>query len=254
MKVLIVDDESLARARITKLLKQISDNHKLNIEPFEASNGYQAIDLVNHYDPNILLLDIKMPEMDGIEVANHLANLDNPPAIIFTTAFNEYAIEAFQHNTIAYLLKPVRQELLEKAILSCGKLNKHQLQSLNHITEQENPDNKRAHISVQFNGNILLIPVKDICYFQAENKYVVIIYFKDNRLAQNLTEETLKSLEQEYSDEFIRIHRHSMVRKDLIEALIKKENCVFVQLKACDDLLEVSRRHQAEVRNLIKCQ
>jgi two-component system, LytTR family, response regulator AlgR len=241
MKLLIADDEPLARERLKSLVADINSS----IEVAQASNGLEVLQQVSDFNPDIILLDIRMPEMDGIEAAQHLSTLENPPAIIFTTAYDQYTFEALDAQAIAYLLKPIRQELLEKALQRCQKLNKLQLQSL----LQE--DSYRAHISTKLVGNIQLIPIEDIFYFQADHKYVVIKYLKDNQIKEAITEESLKSLELEFQSLFVRIHRNTLVQIKLIEALVKKDSTLFLKLKGCDDLIEISRRHHASIRQLI---
>ena len=243
MKLLIADDEPLARDRIKALVKEIDSQ----IEIIEACDGLEVVHKVNQNDIDIILLDIRMPEMDGIEVAYHLANLTNPPAVIFTTAYDEYTFEAFDAQAVAYLLKPIRKELLEKALQRCQKLNRPQLQKL-----LQQKITYRSHISTQISGNIILIPIEDIYYFQADHKYVLIKFFKENKFRESLTEETLKALEQEFNSLFIRIHRNTLVRKNLIESLIKKDGILWAKLKGLDELLEISRRHHASIRKLLK--
>ncbi len=109
MKVLIVDDEPLARERLKILCQEIDKDFEL----LEAQNGLQAVETVNQYEPDVVLMDIRMPGMGGLEAAQHLMTMDNPPAIIFTTAYDEYALQAFEAQAVDYLLKPIRKDKLQ---------------------------------------------------------------------------------------------------------------------------------------------
>lgn len=246
MKILITDDEPLARERLHQLLKDIDSEHQLTV----ASNGLEAIEQVNDEEPDVVLMDIRMPGMGGLEAAQHLMIMDNPPAIVFTTAYDEYALQAFESQAIDYLLKPIRKERLEKALNSCGKLNKLQLEQ---IGQQNQEITYRTHISTQIRGSILLIPVRDIYCFLADHKYITIRYTKNGDMAEAIIEDTLKSLEEEFADTFLRIHRNALIRKDKIEALQKKQDGHFmVKLTNLTDGFEVSRRHLSCVRKLMK--
>ncbi len=246
MKILIADDESLARERLALLLKEINPEY----QQIEASNGLETIEQVNEEEPDIVLMDVRMPGMSGLEAAHHLMNCETPPAIIFTTAYDEYALQAFESRAVDYLLKPIRKERLEKALEHCSKLNKLQLEQLG---QQNQEVSYRTHISAQIRGTILLIPIKDICCFLADHKYITIRYNKEGVLAETIIEDTLKSLEEEFSSLFLRIHRNALIRKDKIEALEKQQDGrILLKLKKLPEGLEVSRRHLSSVRKLMK--
>jgi len=246
MKILVVDDEPLARERLIYLLTEIDSAYLLS----EASNGLEAIEQAAKEEPDIILMDIRMPAMDGLEAAHHLLKSDKQAAVIFTTAYDEYALQAFETHAVDYLLKPIRKERLEKAIKSCSKLNKVQLEQLGM---QNNKVNYRTHISVQIAGNLFLVALEDIVYFLADNKYISVKYYKEGVLAETIIEDTLKSLEAEFKHEFLRIHRNALVKKDHIEALKRQDDGHFlIKLKNIPEGFEVSRRHLASVRKLMK--
>lgn len=246
MKILIVDDEPLARERLLHLLTEINNTYLL----IEAGNGIEAIEQVNREEPDIILMDIRMPGMSGLEATRHLMNIEQPPAIIFTTAYDEYALQAFEAQAVDYLLKPIRKERLEQALYSCSKLNKLQFEQLG-LQNSETGD--RSHISAQIRGNIYLIAVQDIYCFLADHKYVTVKYNKDGVLAETIIEDTLKSLEAEFAKTFIRIHRNALIQKDKIAALQKQpDGRVMLNLKGLDEGLEVSRRHISAIRKLMK--
>lgn len=246
MKILIADDEPLARERLSHLLREINVDFQLR----EASNGLEAIEQVNQEEPDVVLMDIRMPGMTGLEATQHLMALDKPPAIIFTTAYDEYALQAFESQAVDYLLKPIRKERLEKALDSCSKLNKVQLEQLGR---QNKEVSYRTHISAQIRGTILLVPLKDILCFLADQKYITIKYHKDGVIAETIIEDTLKSLEEEFAGSFLRIHRNALIRKDKIAALEKQtDGRMLLKLNDLPEGLEVSRRHLANVRKLMK--
>ena len=240
MKILIVDDEPLARERLRRHLQEIDGDCEIT----EAENGFLALEQCEQHNPDLVLLDIRMPGMDGIETANKLSQLDTPPAIIFTTAYDEYALDAFESSAIAYLLKPVRKEKLEKAIQSAKRLNRVQLQSI----QTEESESKEDHLSVRIHSGVRKIDVNDIFYFQAEHKYVTVKY----RGGEVLIEDSLKSLEARFEDSFIRIHRNALISKQQLVAIRKDQQGRYLtELKDVDEKIEVSRRHVAVVRKFL---
>ncbi len=240
MKIMIVDDEKPALDRLASMLDGKQDFEVCA----EALNGLEALRCAETEQPDIALLDIRMPGMDGLEAARHLSEMEEPPAIIFTTAYEEHALEAFETEAVAYLLKPIREEKLLNAIEKASRLNKAQLQHLN-----QGEKNVRTHICARVRGNLELIPLPDIYYFQADQKYVTVRHAN----GEVLIEEPLKSLEEEFSDRFMRIHRNALVSRDHMVGMNKTPEGRFqLVLRDADDLLEISRRHVAEVRRYLK--
>jgi len=243
IKVLVVDDEELARERIKRLLK---DNDHYTICA-EAENGAEALMMVERHKPEIVLLDISMPVMDGLEVAKHLSGADSPPAVIFTTAYGEYALEAFSTKATGYLMKPIRQEQLLQSLEQARSLNRAQRNEI--LDRHAENQSKRKHICARMRGNLELIPVDDVYYFQADQKYVTVRYKK----GEVIIEESLKSLEADLSEQFIRIHRNALVAKNSITGLGKSDiGRVQVKIGGIEDRLEVSRRHVAEIRRFVR--
>ena len=242
MKVLVVDDEAPARARLCAMLEQIGGYEVCG----EAANGNETLQQCEKYQPDVLLLDIRMPGMDGLEAAQHLQSLQQPPAIIFSTAYNDYALQAFETHAVDYLLKPVRLKRLQEALLHARRLTRVQVTS---ARESDGQSGKRQRICANVRGSLQLIPVEDVRYFQADQKYVVVATAE----AQMLIEETLKSLEQEFDDQFVRIHRNALVARRYITGLAKDgDGHAQVSLAGMEETLEVSRRHIADVRKLVK--
>jgi len=242
MKVLIVDDEAPARARLRAMLEEIGGYEVCG----EAANGRETLEQCEQYQPDVLLLDIRMPGIDGLEAAQHLLSLQQPPAIIFTTAYNDYALQAFETHAVDYLLKPVRLERLRDALLHARRLTRVQMVS---VREGDGQSETRQRICANVRGSLQLIPVAEIRYFLADQKYVVV----GTGESQPLIEETLKSLEQEFADQFVRIHRNALVAKHYITGLGKDDGGHGqVSLAGVEQTLEVSRRHIADVRKLVK--
>jgi two-component system response regulator AlgR len=242
MKILIIDDEHLARQRLRQIIEELGNVDVVT----EGSNGEQAIQLCQQHQPDIVLLDIRMPGIDGIEAAQHIMKLDTPPAIIFTTAYDQYALSAFDTHAVDYLLKPIRKERLAEALESAKRLTKIQLENLN--LDGDVPL-KRKHISARLGGELRLIDINDIRYFLAEHKYVTVRYPEGSVLI----EESLRSLESEFDQKFLRIHRNALVAKDAIIALEKdKAGGHKLKLRDIDEALEVSRRHLPNVRKVMK--
>ena len=239
MRVLAVDDEQLARDRLRRLL----DDGDVELVG-EAANGIDAIEAVNALQPDVVLLDIRMPGMDGLEAASHLARLEEPPAVIFCTAYEEHAIEAFDVSAVGYLLKPVRKDALHAALAKAGRVNKAQLQAL----APEDAD-ARTHICARTRKGIELIPVTEVRFFQADQKYVTVRH-GDGEL---IIDDTLRELEEEFGERFVRIHRNALVAVRYITGLERSDDGHFsVRLTDVDEPLTISRRHVAGVRKLVK--
>ena len=242
MDLVICDDESLARERLRSLVTTIGGYRIVA----EAANGSEALKQCEQHQPDMILLDIRMPVMDGLETARHLALLEKPPAVIFTTAYDDYAIQAFEASAVDYLLKPIREQRLAEALNKARRLNSAQLKALE---ENEGNPQARTHICVQQRGDLKLVPVEDICYFMADQKYISVRYPQ----GEMLIEESLKSLEKEFKGRFIRIHRNALVALKDIDGMVKRDDGHFViSLARCTDQLEISRRHLPEIRKLLK--
>ena len=241
MKCLVVDDEPLARQRLVRLLEAVLDCDVCG----EAGNGEQTLQEVQQLQPELVLLDIRMPGMDGLEAARHLTQLENPPAVVFTTAYGDHALEAFETQAVDYLLKPIHPERLQQALEKARRLTQAQLQEL----QQAEVGGRRTHLCARNRGNLELIPLTEVVYLQADNKYVTV----RSPGQQILIEESLKSLEEEFTGCFLRIHRNALVAPAAIRGLEKDaEGHHCVVLDGVDERLEVSRRLLPEVRKRIK--
>jgi len=241
-RILIADDEAPARQRLRDLLDECRETFALAIVD-EARNGREALEVLNREKVDIVLLDIRMPDMDGIEAARHIAGMAAPPAIIFTTAFDSYAIKAFEVNAIDYLLKPIRRERL---LMALGKTRAAPPVSRDALAAAANLP--RRHLSVHERGKIHLVPLADILYLRAELKYVTV------RIAERefLVEESLTKLEEEFAEAFVRIHRNCLVARQAIAGFERNaeesESGWAVVIRATGEKLPVSRRQQHVVK------
>ena len=263
MKILITDDEPLARDRVRHLLGRLE-----GFQPVEkdASNGLEAIELTREFQPDIVLMDIRMPMMGGLEAASHLAGMDHPPAIIFCTAYDNHAIEAFDVQAVGYLLKPVKVEDLQRSLNRASRVNKAQMNELQGSLPDSFPGdfpsslsnsfpdslpNKgtRNHISAKTLKGIELIPLESVYYFMADSKYVTVFH----KNGETLIDDPLKDLEAELTSSFVRIHRNALVRKNLIERMLRDENGHYsIQLTHVDKPLSVSRRHVSLMKKIMQ--
>ena len=252
MRILVVDDENLARARLVRLLENAADEpekvalaggSQLEVVG-EASNGHEAVKICEQGMVDLVLLDIRMPGMDGLETARHLLELDTPPAVVFCTAYEEHAIAAFDLQAVGYLLKPVRAEKLLAAIGKAQRLNRVQLANLS--TDQPA---RRTHISARTHRGLELISMQQVKFFQADQKYVTVRYEE----GEVIVDETLRDLENEFEDLLIRVHRNALVAKAQIDGLVKdSQGQPCLRMKGITDTVDISRRHLPAVRKVVK--
>lgn len=241
MKCLVVDDESLARQRLTRLLEDMGEWKVCG----EAANGEQALQQVQQLRPDLVLMDIRMPGMDGLEAARHIVQLENPPALVFATAYGDHALEAFETQAVDYLLKPIHPQRLKQALDKARRLSGVELEKLH----KSQAGSGRTHLCARKRGNLELVPIDEVVYLQADNKYVTVC----SATQQILIEESLKSLEQEFAGYLIRIHRNALVAVRAIRGLEKNaEGHCCVLLEGINERLEVSRRLLPDVRKRIK--
>jgi len=238
--VLIADDEPLARERIRRLVDALPGYNVCG----EASDGEEALTRIAELAPDILLLDIRMPGTDGMEAAQRIATLDAPPAIIFCTAYDHYAIQAFDVHAVAYLLKPVRREALADALKRAGRVNRVQMQAL----AQKEPGSDEQ-LAIRTHRGTELIDIRGILYCEADQKYVTIHHVR----GETVTDYTLKELESTYPRHLLRIHRHTLVGVRFIRALLRsRDGQNTIDLTDNHGQLPVSRRHAASVRQWLK--
>jgi len=241
LKILIADDEAPARNRLRELLGDIENISLVG----EAKNGKQALALAEETHADVLLLDIRMPQMDGIEAAMHLQKLTPPPAIIFTTAFDGYALQAFDMNAVDYLLKPIRLERLQTAINKARALLPAQLEAIRPLQP------RRTHFSVSERGRVILVPLTDVIYLRAELKYTTV----RTKEREYLIEDSLTSIEHEFGEQFLRLHRNCLVAQASILGYEKSagedgESHWVALLKDISETVAVSRRQLHVLKGL----
>lgn len=236
LRVLIVDDEQPARERLRTLLAEVGGVEVAG----EAGTGLEALRLAAERQPGLVLLDVRMPGMDGVEAAHHLAALPSAPAVIFTTAYDEYAVSAFDAQAIGYLLKPVRKEKLSAALARAERLTRARLQSLaqaggGHLTR----------IAARHRDGVRLIPVEEIFCFIADQKYTTVRHER----GEDLIEDSLRALENAHGERFVRIHRNALVSTHHLDAIERSaDGRWLVRLRGCAEPLQVSRRMASHLR------
>ena len=241
-RVLIVDDEAPARERLRRLLDELG----AVIIVGEASSGEAAVRLAGELKPDVLLLDVRMPGMSGLEAARHLALLPTAPAVVFTTAYDSYAIEAFEAQAIGYLLKPVRVEKLRAALQRAAQLAAAQLTSIARA-DPERP--ARTHVSARLGDAVRLIAIAGIYYFSADQKYTTVRH----RGGSELIEDSLRSLEEEFAAQFVRVHRNALVNISFLAAIERDAAGQHqVVLRETGERLTVSRRLAGELRERLR--
>jgi two-component system response regulator AlgR len=241
VKILVVDDEALARERLLRLLAELRPEADCR----EAAGGAEALRQVQQDNPDLVLLDIRMPGTDGIEVARALGAMDHPPAVIFCTAYDEYAMAALQHQAVAYLLKPVRPADMEHALAVAGRVNRLQLAALEESRLSDSAGKGRTAVSSHTHRGLETMAVADIRCFLAEQKYVTA----HSPAGELMLSETLKDLEGEFGDRFLRVHRNALVGLAHIIRLERDPREGWrVVLEGVDARPAVSRRHLADVK------
>lgn len=246
LKVLIVDDEPLARDRLRTLLSDIAAQFA-SVVVGEAANGLAALDVLCDQAVDVVLADIRMPGMDGIELASHLGRLEKPPSVIFTTAYDNYAVQAFDLNAVDYLLKPVRTQRLLAALQKVPA--QHPDAAVLAGIGQEVRGGGRTHFSCHERGRLLLVPVGEVLYFKADLKYVSARTVE----REYLLDEALTHLENEFSERFMRLHRSVLVAKTALAGFEKAagddaEAYGWALLRGVPEKLPVSRRQWAPAK------
>lgn len=249
MKVLIADDEPMARERLRALLAEHADMQLVA----EAGDGGAALDACAEHTPDVVLLDIAMPGIDGLEAARHLATFDPRPAVVFCTAYDAHALSAFEAAAVDYLVKPIRRERLAAALdrartFVAGRAPRHD-EAAPLEGHASGNGKRRTHLCARLRGSLRLIAIEDIRYLQADEKYVVVHHAR----GEDLIEESLKSLETEFADHFVRIHRNCLVsREELVELRRASDGRIEAVLRHGDKPLEVSRRCVPHLRDMVR--
>lgn len=251
--ILIVDDEAPARRRLRDLLSDLADGLPHRVVG-EAVNGVEGVALAREFAPDLVLADMQMPRMNGIELAQHLARLDKPPAVIFVTAHDEFAVKAFEVNALDYLMKPVRAARLEaalrKAVAGLAPPSEDAL-------ARASPEARR-HLAISERGRLTLVPVAEIVYLRAELKYITV----RTEAREHLLEESLSRLEDEFAHLFVRVHRSALVARERITGFEKAVSGADGEaeggpqwqlvLRGVSERVPVSRRQWPAVKDLVR--
>ena len=250
LKVLVVDDEPLARDRLRELLVDIAIQFPSTVVG-EAGNGVAALDFLRDHAVDVVLADIRMPRMDGIELAGHLGAFPAPPAVIFTTAYDNYAVQAFDLNAVDYLLKPVRAQRLLVALQKVQAAQPAPPELLASVGRAVRGGG-RTHLSCLERGRLLLVPVAEVLYFKADLKYVTARTVD----REYLLDEALTHLESEFAERFIRLHRAVLVARTALAGFEKAagddaEAYGWALLRGVPDKLPVSRRQWAPAKSAL---
>lgn len=246
LDIVVVDDEALARQRLVRFVAGLG--YELC---GEACNATEALALITSQDPAVVLLDIEMPGETGLQLAEKIGRLDNPPAVIFVTAYDQYALDAFETFAVGYLLKPVNREKLQQALEKAQTINKAQLthlhQAVTSVVEPA-PDSSPKHITANSHRGVDLIAIDSIRCFLADSKYITVLGTE----GESLVDGTLKQFEAEFTDLFARVHRNALVSIRHIEGLERAaEGHYTIRLKDVDVRPTVSRRYASKVKALL---
>ncbi len=235
-QVLIVDDEELARNRLDRMIRELPGYEICG----HADNGEAAIERATESPPDIVLLDIRMPGMDGMACAQQLSRMATPPALIFCTAYDDYALKAFEVQAAAYLVKPVRREALSQALEQAGRVNRLQQEKLGGSEAAD------EQLSVRTHRGLELVDLARLYYAMADNKYVTLVHAE----GETLCDYSLRELEKLYPQRLLRVHRNTLINTDYLVGLVRAGNRHQVRLSdGRDTHLNVSRRHAAAVRD-----
>ena len=243
LKLFIADDEQPARERLKELLGDIASELPTELAG-EAAHGVEALQRIPSSGAQVVLLDIEMPGMGGLEVARHLAGLERAPAVVFITAHERHAVDAFELHALDYLLKPVRATRLAAALKRAAGAAAPGPEQLARVAQRA-----REYLSIAERNRIVLVPVRDILFLRAEQKYVTL----RTREREHLIEEPLVALEREFGERFVRIHRNCLVARAAIRGFERspdegEDAHWLVLLDGATEKLPVSRRQWPGVR------
>ena len=237
-RVLLVDDEAPARERLRSLLAAQQACELVG----ECGAGDEAVRLAGELRPDVVLLDVRMPGMSGLEAARHMALLPAPPAVVFVTAYDQYAVEAFDAEAVDYLLKPVRPARLANALERAARLSGVRLE---HVAARAPQPLPRTHLAARVGESVRLIPLADVYYCSADQKYTSVRH----RGGTDLIDDPLRALEEEFRAGFVRVHRGALVNLRHLEAIERTADGQFdVVVREIGERLRVSRRMASELR------
>lgn len=234
LTVIVVDDEPLAAERLADMIADLPNCRVLA----KAANAQQTLALMSSQQPDVLFLDISMPGISGLELAKQLQGTKHPPFIVFCTAYEQHALQAFDAQAIDYLVKPVRRERLMESIERVVRLR-----------NQINDDSSKQFVAANVGGVLRRIALNDILYLHADEKYTVVYHLG----GEHILDEPLKELEQRFPNQFTRIHRNCLVKAEqLLEIRRDMDGQAWAVLKDWPKALEISRRCASELKDTFK--
>ncbi|HTN17367.1 MAG TPA: response regulator [Chitinophagaceae bacterium] len=241
-KVIVIDDEPLARALVIKLLQAYPGFEVVD----ECADGFEAFKSITKHNPDIIFLDIQMPRINGFEL---LEMLDKAPAVIFTTAFDEYALKAFESHAVDYLLKPITKERFDKAIQKCQHSALAQnISAVTQLIEDQVYEGYQHRIVVKDKGNIRIIPAEEIYYIEANDDYVKIVTKEGAYLKKN----TLTNLEKILDpNQFVRVHRSYLMPISQLQSIEPYEKNSHIALLHCGMKVPVSQSGMTRLKTLL---
>ncbi len=249
-RAVLVDDEELAIKRLQRLLKEEPAVEIVGT----AENGRKAVELVEESKPDLLFLDIQMPGLNGFDV---IRRLSHKPVVIFTTAYDEYALKAFETSAVDYLLKPVEKDRLHKAIEKLAMLRAaggggelgRRLDLLLHTLESRPSESYLTHIPAKIGERILVFPVADISFFYASDKYTFLVTGEKEYIIDRPLAELQERLDPR---RFVRIHRSAIVNVDQVKEIVSLIGGRYLcRLKQSARELPVSRSMVKNLRNTL---
>ncbi len=240
MRILIADDEAPARMRLRRLIEEAGTGEVIG----EAASGREALAAVEREQPDLVLLDIRMPEGDGLSVARALSGTSVPPAVVFVTAHSDRALAALEAGAVAYLVKPVLGERLREALERAGRPTRAQLSALD--TGDNRGESLRTHIGARVGRELRLVPVAEVRYFQAADKSTIAVYEE----GEVIVEESLNALEAEFAGAFLRVRRNLLVARAAVRGL-QQHSDGYQVLLVSGEQLPVGRRHVKQVKTLL---
>lgn len=238
MRILIADDEAPARLRLRRMLEESGAGEVVA----EAATGRETLAAVEREQPELVLLDIRMPDGDGLSVARALSRFEVPPAVVFVTADSDRALAALEAGAAAYLVKPVIGKRLHEALERSRRLTRTQVATL----EANTRDEPRSHLSARVGRELRLVPVTHVHYFKALDKTTLAIY----KEGEVIVEESLNALEEEFSAQFLRVRRNLLVARGAVRGLKRESDGYWLHLTN-GELLPVARRHMRELKRAL---
>ena len=234
LRAIIVDDEALSRKHFTHVVEQVGGVTLVG----EAANIVEARELFERMQPEVVVLDVRLPGTSGLEWAKELAKATCPPAVIFSSAFESHALEAFRSGGDGYLLKPVKPELLRECLAKITRASRA-------LRTGNLPAGERRFLTIKSRRGLTVLPIEDVRYFYADQKYVMAVTNDGERVL----DEALRHLETEYHDALLRVHRNALVTIEHVTGLKRLPTGQYqVELRGIEGGPLVSRRHLSDVR------